>query len=150
MLRYVQLDLFYIDSSNNIIQATHSNTKGSATVSLLKTQVIQSGTNVNPSSSLAAIYMDATWGWRVYYQATGGAIEELIGNNGWSTGNGGVALGTGIKGTAITISMISTPNLNVFYIDAFTDTLYFTVYTSGWSTGLSLLPCLRVIDKANK
>jgi hypothetical protein len=145
MLRDIQLDLFYLDSSNNIMQATHSNTKGSATVSLLETQVIQSGTNVNPSSSLAAIYMDATWGWRVYYQTTGGAIEELVGANGWSTGNGGVALGTGIKGTAITVSMISSPDLNLFYIDAFADTLYFTAYTSGWSIGLCLLPCFRII-----
>jgi hypothetical protein len=144
MLSDTQLDLFYLDNSNNVVQASHTNTKGSTTVSLLGSQTIQSGTNVNPSSSLAAIYMDATWGWRVYYQAKGGAIQELVGTNGWNTGS---TLATGITGTAITVAMISPPNLNVFYINAFTDTLYFTSYTNSWSTGwlLSLLST-RTID----
>jgi hypothetical protein len=68
----------------------------------------------------------------VYYQAKGGAIQELVGSNGWNTGS---TLATGITGTAITVAMISPPNLNVFYIDAFTDTLYFASYTTSWSAG---------------
>jgi hypothetical protein len=132
-----QLDLFYLDGSNNVVQASHTNIKSSTTVSLLQTTVIQSSNNVNPSSSLAAIYMDASYGWRVYYQTTSGSIQELVGGNSWKTGS---ILGTGISGTAITVSMISVPNLNVFYIDSSTSSLYFMAYTNGWSNRSSLCP----------
>ena len=132
-----QLDLFYLDGSNNVVQASLKNIKSSTTVSLLQTTVIQSGTNVNPSSSLAAIYMDAAYGWRVYYQTTSGSIQELVGGNGWNTGT---TLGSGLSGTAITVAMISVPNLNVFYIDASTDSLYFMAFTSSWSARSSFFP----------
>jgi hypothetical protein len=128
--RNIQLDLFYLDSSNNVIQAYYTNTKSSTTLSFVGTDIIQSGTNVNPSSSIAAIYMDAAWGWRVYYQTTSGTIQELVGGKSWNTGT---TLGSGIAGTAITVAMISAPNLNVFYLDSSTDSLYFMAYTSGWS-----------------
>jgi hypothetical protein len=131
-----QLDLFYLDGSNNVVQASLKNIKSSTTVSLLQTTVIQSGTNVNPSSSLAAIYMDASYGWRVYYQAISGSIQELVGGNSWKTGS---TLGTGISGTAITVAMISVPNLNVFYIDYSTSSLYFMAFTYDWSNRSS--PC---------
>jgi hypothetical protein len=136
--RYMKLDLFYLDSSNNVVQASHTNTKSSTTVSLVQTTSIQSGTNVNPSSSLAAIYMDAAYGWRVYYQTTSSKIQELVGFSGsWNTGT---TLGSGLSGTAITVSMISVPNLNVFYIDSSTTSLYFMAFTSSWSARLSPSP----------
>jgi hypothetical protein len=125
-----QLDLFYLDASNNVVQASHTNTESSTTLSLTKTTVIQSGTNVNPSSSIAAIYMGASYGWNVYYQTTSGIIQELVGGESWTNGS---VLGTGISGTAITVAMISAPNLNVFYIDSSSTSLYFMAFTSSWS-----------------
>jgi Fungal fucose-specific lectin len=135
--RNIQLDLFYLDSSNNIVQASHTNTKSSTAVSLVQTGIIQSGTNVNPSSSLAAIYMDAAYGWRVYYQTTSRSIQELVGGNGWNTGT---TLGSGLSGTAITVAMISVPNLNLFYIDSSSGSLYFMAFTGSWSARSSLSP----------
>ncbi|KAE9373606.1 hypothetical protein N431DRAFT_465887 [Stipitochalara longipes BDJ] len=117
------LTLFYLDSSNNVVQASQSNTKGSTMVSLSGSQSIQSGTNINPSSFLAAIYMDAQWGYRVYYQTTTGTIHELE--------------------RQFTVAMISAPSLNVFYINYATNTLYFQAFTEanggwGWSAATQL------------
>jgi hypothetical protein len=134
--RNIQLGLFYLDGSNNVVQASHTNTKSSTTVSLVQTTIIQFGTNVNPSSSLAAIRMDAAYGWRVYYQTTSSKIQELVGfGGGWNTGT---TLSSGLSGTAITVAMISVPNLNVFYIESSTDSLYFMAFTSSWSARSSL------------
>lgn len=137
-LRDPQLSLFYLDGSNNVIQASLVNAIGSTGLSLSGTQSIQSGTNVDPLSSIGAIYLDAQWGYRVYYQTTDGTLQELVGSNGWNTGE---ALSFGISGTPITVAAVTAPDLQVFYINKAINALYFQAYKGGWSARLSP-PCM--------
>lgn len=98
-----------------------------------KNGIIQGGSNVHPSSSLGAIYIDSTYGWRVYYQETDGDIGELVGNNGWSAGTLG---GTGIAGSPIAVALLSGPIINVYYVEGSVgcNCLYILSWNGGWAS----------------
>jgi hypothetical protein len=133
-----------MDTSNNIIEAYHSCSPTSTALNLNTNEIVSSviKTSVNQDSSLAATYMDDTYGWRVYYQDSNGIVSELVGNGGnWSTGSLDSYSYQANSGSPIAVSMEAVPGLNIFYVDSSNDDLTYITYGNGWSS-CTLIPSL--------
>jgi hypothetical protein len=126
--------VFYQDASNNIICANFTSALGTNNLTLTKSVQIAAGTTAHSASSLAAAYLGADAGsWRVYYQGTDGTILELVGlAKGWKAG--AVLSADAVGGSPLSLSMVTAPEMNIFYVDSSTTNLYSVSYNDGWQT----------------
>ncbi|KAE8442905.1 hypothetical protein EG329_002577 [Mollisiaceae sp. DMI_Dod_QoI] len=126
-----ELSLYYLDTFNNIIEATFSSSLSSTELTTNATTIIASNNTVGSSTSLAALYID-DYGYRVYYQNTTGYIYELVNaGSGWEAGSN---LNTqAINGSPLAASMVTVPHINVFYIGASVDQLYTIGFGTSWT-----------------
>ncbi|RDW77809.1 hypothetical protein BP6252_05862 [Coleophoma cylindrospora] len=131
------LYLYYLDSSNNIIEAYLSGNLSSTELTLNQTTTISASVTTAPhaSTGLAAVYIGA-YGWRVYYQNTDGYISELAKGTSWNKGK--VVGGLAYSGSPIAASFITIPQINLFYVEAVAAELYTLRYTGSWSTASAL------------
>jgi len=136
-----QLDLYYLDASDNIVEAYLFCNTGSTTLTLRKNGYVWSGSGVHPSSSLAALYLDSSYGWRLYYQDSNGVLAELVGDNGWSTGTPSTNAKPRV-GSPIAASLLPGPNINVFYVDTGNADLYYLQWVGSWSSPTLLTTAL--------
>jgi hypothetical protein len=131
------MQVFYLDSNNNIMMANLTSPINNSTLTLYKSVQIAAGTTVFDSSSLVAVWLGtAAQSWRVYYQGLNGKLLELVGTqSSWKAGASLVA--DAVPGSALSISMVPAPNMNIFYVDSSTENLYQIGYapsSGGWST----------------
>ncbi|KUJ07229.1 uncharacterized protein LY89DRAFT_371883 [Mollisia scopiformis] len=125
-----ELSLYYLDTFNNIIEATFSSSLSSTTLTSNAITVIALNSTVSPLTSLAALYLDG-YGYRAYYQNTTGYIYELVnGGSAWKAGSKLSALAT--SGSPLSASMVTVPHINIFYIGETVDELYNIAYDSSW------------------
>lgn len=130
ILNVSQLSLYYLDTTNNIIEATFTSSLSSTTLTANSTTIIASNSTVSPSTSLAALYL-AGYGYRAYYQSTTGNLYELVnGGSGWKAGAKLSALAA--TGSPLAASMVDAPHMNLFYVGASVDELYNIAYDSSW------------------
>lgn len=134
------MSLFYLDTSNNIVLANYTSTLGNSGLTLTTTVQI-SATGVHSSSQLAAVYLDNSNGYRLYYQTTSGTIQEMVGvGSKWKNGTT-LSSATANGGSPLTVSSISAPGIlqvSLFYVDSATKSLFNTIYNGGWSSGAAL------------
>lgn len=125
----VQMQVIYQDSSNNIILANFTNANN---LQLINNVQIAKGTTAHASSSLVLVYLGTSDGWRAYYQATNGTILELVGTSaGWKVGATLSAVDA-IGGSPLALSMVTSPEMNIFYVDSATSNLFSISYNDGW------------------
>ncbi|KAG9228684.1 hypothetical protein BJ875DRAFT_489620 [Amylocarpus encephaloides] len=105
--------LFYMDDDNNIVEAYHSSPLRSGSLSFDSTKIIVSSTDVYSYSSLAAINVDGGPK-KLYYQRSDKKIQEIVGNDGWGKGQ---EFETALDGSPITLSMVDSPSVNVYYLN---------------------------------
>ncbi|PMD20409.1 hypothetical protein NA56DRAFT_180764 [Hyaloscypha hepaticicola] len=135
-MNYMQL--FYQDSSNNIICANFTSSLSTTKLKLINSVQIAAGTTADASSSLAAVYLEASSGWRAFYQATNGTILELVGTfKGWRAG-AVLSTADAIAGSPLALSMLTAPKMNIFYVDSSTSSIYSISYNDGWQTPSAL------------
>jgi hypothetical protein len=128
------MQLFYQDSSNNIICANFTSSLGTTKLKLINSVQIAAGTTADASSSLAAVYLEASSGWRAFYKATNGTILELVGTfKGWRAG-AVLSTADAIAGSPLALSMVTAPEMSIFYVDSSTSSIYSVSYNNGWQT----------------
>lgn len=128
------MQLFYQDSSNNIICANFTSSLGTTELKLINSVQIAAGITADASSSLAAVYLEASSGWRAYYQATNGTILEVVGTfRGWKAG-AVLSTADAIGGSPLALSMMTAPEMNIFYVDSSTSSINSISYNNGWQT----------------
>jgi hypothetical protein len=129
------MQVFYLDSNNNIIMANFTSPINTNNIILYNSVQIAAGITVLASSQLVAVWLGITaQSWRVYYQGLDGGLLELIGTqSAWKAGEELVAVP--VAGSALSISIVTPPNMNIFYVDSSTENMYQISYTSGggWS-----------------
>ncbi len=69
----------------------------------------------------------------MYYQNTNKSLQELVGTG--TTWKAGAALdASAVAGSSLALSMVSSPDMNIFYVDSKTETLFVINYSGGWKT----------------
>lgn len=141
------MQVIYQDASNNIICANFTSAVDTSSLKLTKNVQIAAGTTAHASSSLALVLVGVSE-WRAYYQATNGTILELVGlTKGWKAG-ATLSAADAIGGSPLALSMVTSPEMNIFYVDSSTSNLFSISYNDGWNTRNSSLhevPC-SVLD----
>jgi hypothetical protein len=128
------MQLFYQDGSNNIICANFTSSLGTTKLELISSVQIAVGTTADVSSSLAVVYLAASSGWRAFYQATNGTILEVVGTfKGWRAG-AAFSTADAVGGSPLALSMVTAPEMNIFYVDSSSSSLYSVSYNDGWNT----------------
>lgn len=123
--------------------ANYTSTLGSSILTLVKTIQVEAGTDVHESSQLAAVYLYNWAGYRLYYQEPTGAIKEVGGRGPTWTGGKALTNVTAIGGSPLAASWTWDSGLrqiNLFYVDSTTKSLFNVVYNSGWTSGTALGP----------
>lgn len=131
----VMLNLFYISGNNNITMSTISCANGSATCDSIGNQLIPTKVPVSRDTGLAAVNVNNSQDWRIFYHDESGFLSQLKGNT------SGFNLGTRIGGEVLNSSDITavnvnstTNNIHLFYTDMLTQALFTQQFQSNWST----------------
>jgi len=65
---------------------------------------------------------------------------ELVGQTkGWRTG-ATLSVADPIDGSPLSLSMVASPNMNIFYVDASTKNIFSVSYDGGWKARKHFLP----------
>ncbi|KAI6245414.1 hypothetical protein HI914_06649 [Erysiphe necator] len=131
----VMLNLFYVSGNNNITMSTIICANGSAKCDSIDNQLIPTEIPVSRDTGLAAVNVNNTQDWRVFYYDQFGFISQLQGNT--SGFNLGTRIGgEGLNGSDITAVNVNSTNNNihVFYTDMLTQALFTLQFQSNWST----------------
>jgi hypothetical protein len=130
-----QLNLFYISGQNNISMSAIACPAGSTNCNTINNCYIPTYNRPNEYTGLAAVTVNNTQDWRVYYYDEEGYLSELAGNS------SGFDMGTPIGGLALNSSDIAavnvnstTNNINLFYVDQLTEALFTMEFTDSWTT----------------
>lgn len=111
---------------------------GSADCKTSSNDIITKGApTLHESSGLGVASINHSQDWRVYYHNAKSKIVQLVGNaTGYDRGQF-IYDGTTLAGSDLTVVNVDSTmnNLNVFFVDASSQNLYFTQYTDSWQTG---------------
>ncbi|CAD6506145.1 BgTH12-07075 [Blumeria graminis f. sp. triticale] len=131
----IMLNLFYISGINNVTMSALTCAEGSAKCGTINNCLLPTAIPVSHETGLAAVNVNNSQDWRVYYHDQSGFISQLQGNaSGFNLGSR--IGGEGLNGSDITAVNIdsTTNNIHVFYTDMLTQALFTLQYQKHWTT----------------
>ncbi|KAI1004487.1 hypothetical protein K3495_g3728 [Podosphaera aphanis] len=131
----IMLNLFYISGINNVTMSALTCAEGSAKCGTINNCRLPTTVPVSRETGLAAVNVNNSQDWRVYYHDQSGFISQLQGNaSGFDTG--ARIGGEGLNGSDITAVNINstTNNIHVFYTDMLTQALFTLQFENNWTT----------------
>ena len=103
-------------------------------------------TGGNSTSGLCALYLPGPGNWRVFYHDNNDLVNRLSSEGGWGSG---LPISTKAShNSSIACSFTHQVDMNVFYVDAASSSLYISAYKSnyGWQTRKPLLHTFRLFS----
>src|SRR5580700_8168677 len=91
------------------------------------------GTGVGSSSGLCALYLPNSMNWLTFYHDSNGVVNQLTSLGGWHSE--GPLSGKAKGGSSIACSITQQGNMDVFYVDAVSSSLYITSSLAGGNWG---------------
>lgn len=118
---------------------------GSSSCTTTQNNILETAIPLHKNTGLSAVSVSDSQDWRVYYHDNLGYLSELQGNaSGFDTGlkvGGGAFNGSSIAAVNVNTT---TNNINIFYVDMLTQSLFFQQFADGsWTLGMSLMPSLK-------
>ncbi|KAJ5050568.1 uncharacterized protein L3040_002445 [Drepanopeziza brunnea f. sp. 'multigermtubi'] len=141
----VMLNVFYLSGYNNITMSAVTCSPYTDRCNTIANCVLPTKIPASNYTGLAAVNVNSAQDWRVYYHDKDGYISELQGDNsGFNTGKtiGGSAL-NGSSIAAVNINS-TTNNINVFFVDTFTKSLFKMQYTANSWTKPSIVSSVYI------